>query len=80
MRVKFIGNPRSGDTGKVCEMFGKTFFLDHEVDVSDLADSQRQKIAGNDHFEVVTSEEPKRRGPGRPRKEVPPDGENEAAA
>ena len=54
MKIKFIGNPQNEkDTAKVCETMGKVFVLGQEVDISDLPEAQRKKLAGNHHFEVV---------------------------
>lgn len=58
MKVIFIGNEAVNadgqpiDTNDVCRQFGKVFVKGQEVDVSDLPEAQRRKLAGNKHFRV----------------------------
>ena len=49
MKVKFNGPEAE------CEVFGVTFPADKAVDVSDLPEAQRRKLAGNPTFSVVAS-------------------------
>lgn len=55
MKVIFTGDPQELEAGAglsrlSTQMFGKTFPMGAEVDVSDLSHDQLRKLLGNPHF------------------------------
>lgn len=63
MRVIFIGDPvelaQDASLSRTSTViFGKKFPMSAEVDISDLPDAQKRKLANNSHFRVVGVDAP----------------------
>ncbi len=64
MKVIFTGDPQELDIGAGLSrlstvMFGKTFPMGAEVDVSDLSQDQLRKLLGNPHFRDASAVAPR---------------------
>lgn len=58
MKVIFTGDPIELERGEglsrlSTQLFGKTFPMSAEVDVSDLSETQKRKLLNNPHFRAV---------------------------
>lgn len=60
MRVEFIGDPNETDgmSRRELTLFGKTFRLGEQVDVSDLPGREQGLLAKHSHFRVIEAAAP----------------------